>query len=353
MKDIKTTVFSGRIPRESTIKSKIVEDCIKKELQLLGFDFHQRSVRRRYCAYPVQLGDLVPYLSPERCVRIFSDFGGGNSEDFRFAAERFIRLFQRYARETGINLLDLNAWSMHELLNDPRPEAVELRRFLENNYPSLPSLENYLEHVGALVGMAGTDLNTALRSRRPLYFRLDPTLNETDLNKIVKHLIGAVQDLFPAEETVLLIDGLPFAVAELFSDMLYSAAYRSNIFFEDVFLYPERVRNAFLNNVDKAVFFKHADPQSKRGISDFLGTNETNEVTVTQYPNTKHQFGLPRHSVFGDLSVVTKPSGRNTGYSVVKKNKPRLREDEIDALNPNEAIIVDLADRSFIISEVD
>ena len=353
MKDIRTTVFSGMIPGDCTIKSKIAEDCRRKDRQLLVFDFHRNPVPRRYCACPSQLGSLVPYLTPEKCVRIFSDFCGGNSDDFRFAAERFIRLFQRYARGTGVNLLDLNAWSMQELLNDPRPEAVELRRFLENNYPSLPTLENYLEHVGALVGMTGTDLNAALRSRRPLYFRLDPTLNETDLKKIVKHLIGAVQDLFPAEETVLLIDGLPFAVAELFSNMLCSVAYRSNIFFEDVFLYPERVRNAFLNNVDKAVFFKHADPQSRRGISDFLGTNETNEVTVTQYPNTKHQFGLPRHSVFGDLSVVTKSTDRNTGYSVVKKSKPRLREDEIDALDPNEAIIVDLADRSFIISEVD
>lgn len=353
MENIRTTVFSGKIPDGCTIKTRIAEDCAKKGRQLLVFDFRRDAVPRRYGACAVRFGDLVPYLSPERCIGILSDFGGRPGDDFRFLSERFIRLFQRYSGETGVNLLDLNAWSMLDLLNDPRGEAAEIKRFLENNFASLPALENYLDHISSRIGTTGADLNLALQACRPLYFHPDRTANETDLQKTVRHLTAAVQDLFPPEETVLLIDGLPLAVAEPFCDMLGSAGYRTNAFFEDLFLYPERVKNTFLNGADKVVFFKHTDPVSVREISSFLGTADAGDVTVTRYPDGNRPFGIPRRSVFGDLTAVTGPSGRNAGYSVARRAKPRLREDEIDALGTDEAIVVDLTDRSYVIMTVD
>lgn len=352
MKEITTTVFSGNMPRGCGLKNQMAADLRSKGMHLLVFDFHRMGDTGLAGAVALRLGDLIPYLSAESCADLISGFVYGEDDHFRFLVSRFVRSFQVYSRFTGINLFDVQAWNMTDLLNGAAQVHPELQRLLENNFDSLARLENFIWHLSSLIQPTGADLETAVRYFRPLYFRFACGMSQTDLQQTVTQTLRAVCAVFDRTETVLLTDGLPPGMSQAFYDVILSSGYKTNAFFEDLFLLPEAVRSAFLAQASKAVFFKHHNDHSIRGISEFLGSVESNDVTVTRYPDRRRILQMPPYAVFGDMSAVTRPSHRDMGFSVAKKAKPKLREDEIDAIPEDEAIVVDLRDRSFVITSV-
>ena len=148
----------------------------------------------------------------------------------------------------------------------------------------------------------------------------------------------------------MLFDGLPYHLADVFSAFPAVFAFEPTFFIDDLFVLPSAVRTLILNHSKKLVLFKHHSNESVQQISALLDTRETNDVTMSSYPQGRHP--LWRQSVWNDLSIYSRPQRRTTGFSVAKKTKPRLRSDEINALSAEEAIVVDLINKDYFILHV-
>lgn len=347
---LKPTVFSGVMPRSCGIKSQIVEDCVTKKRQLVILDFHPGPGAWRFDTADISLGDLVPYLSASECIDLLADSGGNQEDGFRFLVERFVLLFQELSQTTGLCLLDLESWSLLGLLNAQSPAFSRIKQFLENNYPSIPALENYLYHVARQFEVTRTDVNAALVACRPLYHRFDCGKHASDQMRYLLRFLKCVTSLLPAEDTCLLFDGMPYNLADVFTALPSVLAFNPIFFFDDFFALPGVTRTYILNHSRKLVLFKHHSTESVQQISALLDTQETNDITVSSYPQARRP--LWRQSVWNDLSIFSRPNRRNTGFSVVKKTKPRLRTDEITALSSDEAIVVNLENKDYFILRV-
>ena len=350
MTTIKSTVFSGVIPNSCPIKSQIVEDCIKRGNQLLVIDFHRMSQARKYAASNVTLGDFIPYLSAHECIDLLAEIGGNPEDGFRFLFQRFVSLFQELSQITDLRLLDLESWSMLDLLNEQRPAFQQIRRFLEDNYSALPALDNYLNHVANTVKMSNTDINAALLNQRPLYCHPDSFGNYTDQIKFVLYFLKCILSLFSSDDTFLLFDGFPHYFADLIVQIPGILDFKTAIFLDDFFALPTVARTLVLNHTTKLVLFKHHASESIQQIAELLGTEETHDVTVSKYPHGRNT--LWQRSYWNDFSIVSQPYRQNMGYSVTKKTKPRLRTDEIASLSSNEAIVINLDNNDYFILRV-
>lgn len=344
-----STLFSGNYPINCNIKEKLISDCVSEGKTPFIFAFGRNRNARDFDAVEFSFADFIPYLSSEECCDCFSEIIGSNTE-IRNLLERFVDYFNSYTDSTGTGLLDVGRWSMHSLLNSNCAGSLGFYLFLENNFNSLATLENYIHHVALKIGTPNVDIRNALRTNKAMLYKINPYSERREQSVLLKYIFRCIENFVSPDSGVIFFESLPCEYSNTICDFMSSNRFETKTFVNDLFVFEEHTKSVLLSSCEKAVFFKHNSNTATRGISAFIGKHDVNQTTFTRYPERRRGVfsGMFSHSPTSDISMAGGASD-NIGYSVSKVEKLKLSPEEINNIQQDEAIVVNCSDKSYSI----
>ena len=309
-------------------------------------------------SYPaaIDLGvaEFLPYLTNDEISELFTQIAMRTSPDSAHLIHRFITLFDELTQRSGISLF--SDWSMLSLIElSARYNCERLRRFLDDNYSSLNTLDNQIKYLVNCIGTPRFDLKNSLITGKVFSIhnnRLGRNIYSSELFGSVLNCISEFSDL---SKTEFYINGLGADWSELIADFLSNNQICKTVVVDDVFIYSNNVISSLLYSVEKIVFFKHRSGESCQKIADYIGKEERYQIGINRYPDTA--FSL-FHRMFRNGISLTQSSSivggdrTNMGYCANLTDKYRLRPDEIMSLNNNQCIIIDTDNNSFSIQNI-
>lgn len=344
-----STLFSGDYPIGCNIKERLISDCISERKTPFIITFDRNRSARDFGAVGFSLADFIPFLSADECYDCFTEMVGSNME-IRNIIERFILYFKSYTDATGIGLLDVNRWSMRSLLNNNCAGNFGFYSFLEDNFNSLATLENYIHSVARKTGRLTVDIGNAIRTNKAMLYKINPYSERREQSVLLKYIFRCIENFVSPDSGVIFFESLPCEYSNTICDFMASNRFETKTFVNDLFVFEEHTKSALLSSCEKAVFFKHNSDTATRGISEFIGKHDVNQTTFTRYPERRRGVfsGMFSHSPTSDISIAGGGSD-NIGYSVSKVEKLKLSPEEINNIRQDEAIVVNCSDKSYSI----
>lgn len=344
-----STLFSGNYPIGYNLKERLISDCVSEGRIPFVITFDRNRNASDFGAVGFSLADFIPFLSADECYDCFSEMVGSNIE-IRNLMERFVDYFNSYTDSTGTGLLDVNRWSMRSLLNSNCAGSLGFYSFLEDNFNSLATLENYIHHVALKIGTPNVDIRNALRTNKAMLYKINPYSERREQSVLLKYIFRCIENFVSPDSGVIFFESLPCEYSNTICDFMSSIRFETKTFVNDLFVFEEHTKSALLSSCEKAVFFKHKSDTATRGISEFIGKHDVNQASFTRYPERRRVFfsGIHSLSPTNDISIVGRGS-TDIGYTVSKVEKYKLSPEEINNIQQDEAIVVNCSDKSYSI----
>ena len=346
-----STLFSGNYFYNCKIKERLIGDCVSEGKTPFIITFNRNRNARDFEAVEFSLADFMPYLSPDECCDCFAEIVGSNIE-IRNLMERFIRYFRSYTDVTGIGLLDINRWSMRELIQNNCAGNNELHSFLSDNFNLLAALENYIHHVAMKIGTSIIDVRNSIRTNKAMLYKINPYSEQREQSILLKYILRCIENFLSPESGVIFFESIPCEYSNTICNFMSSNRFQTRAFVNDLFVFDEHTKSELLSSCKKAVFFKHNSDTATRGISEFIGKHDVNQASFTRYLERRRGVFSEIHShslsPTNDLSIVGRGS-TDIGYTVSKVEKYKLSPEEINNIQEDEAIVVNCVDKSYSI----
>lgn len=342
-------LLSGEIP-DNNFYVRQFDDAISSGRSVIVFDYKNNIHYEK--SLELTLAEFIPFLNNKECSEIFASFFKANNEKAAFI-KRFIHYFSYYSNRTGVGLFD--DWSMMGLLNDSiNKNCPSLHNFLDDNFNNLADLENSVKYIVDSIGTPKYDLANSLNKNKVFIIK-NQILGQSIYDKdIIKLVFNCLEEFLNLNSSELFINGMSNDVFPLLSDFISRTSIAKTSIVDDVFSLDKTIQNALFSNTKKVIFFKHRDYNSCQAIADYIGKEERPQISVNRYPDSVLSFGrrlLNRAINFTkDISVVG-TDRFNTGYSISKIDKYRIRPDEIMSLNSDHCIVVNTNDGTYKISK--
>lgn len=344
-----STLFSGDYPIGCNIKERLISDCVSEGKTPFIITFDRNRNARDFGAVGFSLADFIPFLSADECYDCFTEMVGSNME-IRNTIERFILYFKSYTDATGIGLLDVNRWSMRSLLNNNCAGNFGFYSFLEDNFNSLATLENYIHSVARKTGRLTIDIGNAIRTNKAMLYKINPYSERREQSVLLKYIFRCIENFVSPDSGVVFFEFLPQEYSNIVCDFISSCRFETKTFVSDLFVFGERTKSALLAPCEKVVFFKHNSDNAINCIADFIGTHYVNQTSFSRtFERRRTDFsGMCSYSPTRDISIVGTASD-NIGFSVSRIRKHKLSPEEINNIQSDEAIVVKCSDKNYSI----
>lgn len=355
LSDIKfwNTTFSGVSPNAGRILNSMVFNNDNRK-KVVVFDYYN-MIASSSEIQEISLADFIPYLTDEECAEIFSILCNKRTPELASLMYRFIVFFSNYSHNHNVALFNTMSWSMYSLLQNSADDLM-FNSFLQDNFDRLALLENEVVMIIKSIGMPKCDLSNAIDTGKTLLIRNKRLNREILRDEILEILLNCLSCYLSPNNTEFFINGFAYDGEKIITEFLNERNFNKTIFVKDIFTYDSTTQSLLLNNVRKVVFYKHTSYESCRKIADYIGRQEQFQASVSTYPRNGI-FDTARNlfrglSLRDDSSFVQAIDRKNTGFSVSKVEKYRLRPEEIMEIPDNKCIVIDTNSHTYSITEV-
>lgn len=355
MNDIKfwNTTFSGTSQNVNNIINSMVLNCDggKKSVVIDYYNIIFSSSNFQ----EISLADFIPYLNDEECAEIFSILCNKRTPELASLMYRFVILFSNYSRNKNVALFDTTSWNMYSLLQNSTDDIM-LNNFLQDNFDRLAILENEVVMIIKNIGSPRCDLSNTIEEGKILLIKNKRLNREILRDEILEILLDCLSCYLSPCDTEFFIIGFAYDTEKIITEFLNERSFNKTIIIKDIFTFDNTTQSMLLNGARKVVFLKHTSYESCKKIADYIGKQEQFQASVSTYPRNG-VFATVRDffrgvSLRNDSAFVQAIDRSNTGFSVSKVEKFRLRPEEIMQLPDNKCIIVDTNSHTYSITEV-
>lgn len=355
MGDIKfwNTTFSGVSPNESRIvNSMVLNNDNRKNVVVLDY---YNTLTSSPNIEEILLADFIPYLNDEECAEVFSVLCSKRTPELASLMYRFIVLFSGYSHCHNVALFDTTSWSMYSLLQNSADDIM-FNNFLQDNFDRLASLENEVVMITKSIGKPRCDLPNAINAGKVLLIRNKRLNREILRDEILEILLNCLSCYLSTSDTEFFINGFAYDSEKIIAEFLNERSFNKTIFVKDIFTFDSTTQSMLFNGARKIVFYKHNSYDNCKKIADYIGRQEQFQASVSTYPRNG-VFDTVRNlfrgiSLRDDSAFVQSIDRNNTGFSVSKVEKYRLRPEEIMEIPDNKCIVIDTNSHTYSITEV-